>query len=120
MYSNSIRCIMDTEECEGVCREAYYFAFEDAKDKEKFEREAQYIDKEKRYDRSKEKEDPIMVSYYRLMGIRWTYDGEKSKAKCSVYAVGGKSYKRKSKQVLSHRGIWEEHTINGEEGIRIL
>ncbi len=33
-------------------------------------------------------------------GDPWTYDGEKSKAKCSVYAVGGKSYKRKKKCYL--------------------
>ncbi len=52
------------KECEGVCRESVLFAFEDAKDKEKFEREAQYIDKEKRYDR-KEKKTP---SWYRIIG----------------------------------------------------
>ena len=59
---NSIGCIMDTEGCEGYAGKAYYLNIEDEEDKEKFEREAQYIDKEKRYDRSKEKEEPIMVS----------------------------------------------------------
>lgn len=114
VYSNSIRCIMDTEECEGYAGKAYYLRFEDAKDKEKFEREAQYIDKEKRYDRSKEKEDPIMVSYYRLMGDPWTYDGRKVKLNV-VYMPSEENLISANQEVLSHRGIWEEHTINGEE-----
>ena len=110
---NSIGCIMDTEGSEGYAGKAHYLNIEDERDKEKFEREAQYIDKEKRYDRGKEKEDPIMVSYYRLMEDPWTYDGEKVKLEV-VFRPSEDGLISVNQEVLSHRGIWEERGINGE------
>ena len=110
---DSIRCIFDASGCEGYAGKAQYLKFFDGKDDEKFEKKACYIDEAKRYDREEETKDAMEVSYYRLMGDPWEYDGKKVKVEAVFWPLEGKMMSI-NQELLSHRGVWETYTINGQ------